>query len=253
MAEGGLGPEQLWLLEGLVAEGVRPAGAVVKPKVSIFIDCYMRHLNGAKAATEAGYSARSARQIAHRLLTSDDIRSELRRRLEERHRDAQVSVAGILELMRKLAHADIRMAYRPDGSLKPVHEMPDELAARIAGIETEERLSLNGIDLDDDVVAALRQALAALGVDLDARLELTMVRVRKVKWWDPNKAVEMLGRYRKMLGGDTPPASPPILQLPEALARRLAAPGDDAIDVTPTPARDDAVASRGANGVREGE
>jgi hypothetical protein len=77
-------------------------------------------------------------------------------------------------------------------------------------------------------------------------LELQLVRVRKVKWWDPAKAADMLGRYHKMFGNDAPPALPPILQLPEDVARRLRppAPGDDAVDITPPLAR--------ANGVREG-
>ncbi len=65
-----------------------------------FIDEYLVDRNGAQAAIRAGYSASCARQTAHRLLTHDDIRVVIDRRLEdlaERHRiDRETVLEGLL-------------------------------------------------------------------------------------------------------------------------------------------------------------
>ena len=48
-----------------------------------FLEEYAVDGNGAAAAVRAGYSARSARQIANRLLTKDDIQQALKARQDE--------------------------------------------------------------------------------------------------------------------------------------------------------------------------
>jgi hypothetical protein len=228
--------KQLWLLKGLVDEGVEAGGAREKleARQSAFIDHYLEHLNGAKAATLAGYSERSARQIAHRLLTNVDIRRELRRRLEERVRERQLSFDGVLDLIRKLAQSDQRTLYRADGSFKPPQDWPDDIAPRVAGVETEESWSVNGLELTERQAEILRAALHAAGVKVGEIAELVMVRVVKLKLWDPNKAAELLARYRKILQQEEPPPAPPLLQVPQAAAereRRRYLPGDDAVPV----------------------
>ncbi len=52
----------------------------IKPKYAAFVDNFMVHYNGTRAAIEAGYSARSAATIAHRMLRIDDIAAEITRR-----------------------------------------------------------------------------------------------------------------------------------------------------------------------------
>ena len=220
---------QLWLLKGLVEEGVEEGGAreQLEPRPSAFIDHYLAHLNGAKAATFAGYSARSARQIAHRLLTNVDIRRELRRRLEERQRERQLSFEGVLDLLRKLAQSDSRTLYRADGSFKPPRDWPDDIAPRVAGVETEETWAVNGLELAPRQAEVLRAALREAGVQVGEIAELVMTRTVKVKLWDPNKAAEVLARYRKILQADVPPPPPPMIPIAEgSFPQRL--PGDGA-------------------------
>lgn len=52
-------------------------------KQRAFINAYLRHWNGTKAAIEAGYSERSARQIASENLSKPDIFNEIERRRKE--------------------------------------------------------------------------------------------------------------------------------------------------------------------------
>ena len=65
-----------------------------------FIDEYVLCPNGAKAARRAGYSARTARQIATENLTKPYIRAEINRRLEAAHASANAALAFLSEQMR---------------------------------------------------------------------------------------------------------------------------------------------------------
>jgi hypothetical protein len=53
------------------------------PKEEVFLEGYLTHWNGARAAREAGYDAKSARQTAHELLTKPYIIAAKEERLKE--------------------------------------------------------------------------------------------------------------------------------------------------------------------------
>lgn len=50
----------------------------MRPRQSRFVDEYLTDRNGAAAAVRAGYSRRTARQIAHELLTKPDVAAAVR-------------------------------------------------------------------------------------------------------------------------------------------------------------------------------
>ena len=52
-----------------------------------FCDEYLVDLNGTQAAIRAGYSARSARQIADRNMSNDDIRNYIDERMKEKEKE----------------------------------------------------------------------------------------------------------------------------------------------------------------------
>lgn len=59
---------------------------------SRFLDFYLSHFNGSRAAVEVGYSKRSAPQTAHDILNRHDVRTHLKlRRLEHSERVGDVS------------------------------------------------------------------------------------------------------------------------------------------------------------------
>lgn len=51
---------------------------------------------------------------------------------------AQITVERVLTEAARLAFADVRQLYRPDGSLIPPHELSDDVAAAISGIDVQE-------------------------------------------------------------------------------------------------------------------
>lgn len=75
-------------------------------------------------------------------------------------------VQRVLDELRCLALADLRQAFDETGKLKPIHQMPEEVARAIAGIETVE--------------------IGSAGF------------TRKLKMNDKNKSLELIGKSLKM-------------------------------------------------------
>ena len=71
----------------------------VTPKQKRFCDEYLIDTDGAKAAIRAGYSAKSAKQIANELLTKPDLRAYIDERLGEMQ---SKTIADATEVMQYL-------------------------------------------------------------------------------------------------------------------------------------------------------
>ena len=79
---------------------------------------------------------------------------------------SRIMVKAILEELKRIGFVDIRKAYSETGALKPMAEIPTEVAAAIVSVETEEML---------------------VGGEL-------VGQVRKVKFSDKLRALELLGK-----------------------------------------------------------
>lgn len=55
--------------------------------------------------------------------------------IENRHEYAK---AKILREVERIAHSDVRKLYNEDGTMKPVHEWPADIAASVAGLDVSE-------------------------------------------------------------------------------------------------------------------
>jgi Terminase small subunit len=110
--------------------------------------------------------------------------------------------ATVRELGR-IAHCDIRKFYDEHGHLKPLHELPDDLAACIASIEVVRRRVI-GVD-----VASAGPAASETGGTFEV--------VYKVRFWNKLQALELLGRHQGLFREDAqqPIAHVPAFCLPE--------------------------------------
>ena len=66
-------------------------------KQAAFVHEYLIDRNGAAAAVRAGYSQNAARQIAHRLLTNDDVAAALAAGEEQIAHDAEINRRKVME------------------------------------------------------------------------------------------------------------------------------------------------------------
>lgn len=73
-----------------------------------FIDEYILEPNATQAAIKAGYSPRTARSQGQRLLTKDDIKAEIKERLEARRTEKVMATDEILEMLTAIARGEAR-------------------------------------------------------------------------------------------------------------------------------------------------
>ncbi len=136
------------------------ADAKLTPKQAKFVQEYLRDRNGTQAAIRCGYSKKTARQQGARLLSKAAVREAVNTRVEKDAARFELDRDEMLRELRRIATADLSQAFDESGSLKKLHEIPEDVRRAIAGLEHNEfgpKLKLW------DKNAALKMALTHLG------------------------------------------------------------------------------------------
>lgn len=104
------------------------------PKQAAFCEEYLIDLNATQAAIRAGYSGKTARSQAQRMLTNVDIKNEVLRLMGNRSDEVTVTAAQVLKEFVALAFYDIRkIAAVSINCPADIAKLPDELGKCIAG------------------------------------------------------------------------------------------------------------------------
>ncbi|MFG1350114.1 terminase small subunit [Xanthobacter autotrophicus] len=114
------------------------------PRQRRFVEEYLVDLNATQAAIRAGYSRWTAVKIGSENLIKPDIAREIQRAMDERSARTGITAERVLQELARIAFFDIRKAFNPDGSMKPLDQLDDETAAAIAGLEVAEILNEDG-------------------------------------------------------------------------------------------------------------
>ncbi|MGY2271036.1 MULTISPECIES: terminase small subunit [Pseudomonas] len=77
-----------------------------------FVDEYLIDLNATQAAIRAGYSKRTARQIADQNLSKLDIKAALEKRMQSRSARTEITQDMVLRELAKIGFSDIRKVVR---------------------------------------------------------------------------------------------------------------------------------------------
>jgi phage terminase small subunit len=102
-----------------------------------FVAEYLVDLNATQAAIRAGYSPASARQVAGRMMTNDDIAAAIAEAQAARGRRIEVTADRVVLELARVAFGDPRrvMSWGPGGvKLRPSAELADEEAAIVADV-----------------------------------------------------------------------------------------------------------------------
>lgn len=156
----------------------------VSDRRRLFIDAYALEPNATRAAIAAGYSRKTAKNQGSRLLADANLRELIRTKLDRASAIADISIERTLKEIARIAYADVRKLYNRDGSLRPIHELDEDTAAQIAGVEVEEhKLNLpasrqKNLELEDDEEGELERP---------AMLSIT----RKVRRFSKERALDM--------------------------------------------------------------
>jgi len=110
----------------------------------LFAQEYLANGRDATAAYVKTYPKCHTRNLANRkactLLSDPIVRKIINEKLEEQRERTQITADKILQELLLIARSDISLAYNEDGTLKPIHEIPEEVRRAISGIETLEVL-----------------------------------------------------------------------------------------------------------------
>lgn len=170
-------------------------------KHEAFARRYVVHFNAQRASRETGFAGDYGAQ----LLTRDDIATRVRELNEAMLQAVDITAARVMLEMARVAFSDIRAIYAEDGSLKPIHELDDDAAASIAGMDFEEELVPDG--WEENLATGEREK------------KWKRVRTVKVKRFAKDASLGLLAKHFKLVGDE----GDGVNALASALADRLKA------------------------------
>lgn len=142
---------------------------------SVFVAEYLVDLNATRAALRAGYRAKHIEEMARQVMARPHVRAAVDEALARRASRVEVKADDVLRALLRSLNSDIRQAFGEDGCLKPIRELPDDVALAIASVEVDEIWEGRGE-------------------------ERTQVGVtRKVKFWSKDKAIELALKHLGLL------------------------------------------------------
>jgi phage terminase small subunit len=103
-----------------------------------FCEEYLIDLNATQAAIRAGYSEKTAYSIASENLIKPEVQEYIQDRQKELQAKTEVTQMRVLKELARVAFLDIRKFYDDNGKLKQPHELDDDAAAALAGIDVTE-------------------------------------------------------------------------------------------------------------------
>lgn len=163
---------------------------------------YSRTKNSMKAAIAVDLHPAYGTQLA--------VRPEIRARIAELTdgllKASDITATRVMQELARVAFADVRKVFRDDGTLIPIHELDDDAAASIAGIEHDTK----------------HEIIKEREIDLATGEEITISRVietrtAKIKRFDKNNALTVLAKHYKIIGDE----GDGVDALASALADRL--------------------------------
>ena len=122
------------------------AVAKLNPQQQAFVQEYLVDLNATQAAIRAGYSQKSARSMASQLLTKLNIQEAIAAARIRQQERTQITADRVLLEVARLSFYDPRKFFRDDGSPLGIHELDDDTAAALAGMDVIEQFEGSGQD-----------------------------------------------------------------------------------------------------------
>ena len=138
--------------------------ANLTPKQQRFVAEYLIDLNATQAAIRAGYSEKTADSIGLQLLRKTQVAEAIAGAKAERSEQTQINSAYILKRLVEIDQMDVLDIMDDNGNVKPIKDWPKIWRQYISNIET--------ISLEDEAGW-----------------------LKKIKWPDKVKNLELLGRH----------------------------------------------------------
>ncbi|MDT0134447.1 MULTISPECIES: terminase small subunit [Providencia] len=143
-------------------------------KQEAFCREYLIDLNATQAAIRAGYSEKTANEQGSQNLVKLSIQKRIQELMNDRSERLEITADYVLNRLVEIDQMDVLDILHDDGGIKPIHEWPKVW-----------RTSLSGMDL------------AEMFESKDGERDLVGI-MKKIKWPDKVKNLEMIGRHRSV-------------------------------------------------------
>jgi len=161
-------------------------------KQRLFVVEYLIDLSASEAAIRAGYSKSTGPKLLANPLVSLAIKQET----EDRSRRTRITADTVLQELMKIARVDVGELFKPDGTLRPIHEIPETVRRAISSFEYDKKNGVGRVRLADKM-KALELLGKHLGIytekievtndSLAERLAKTRKRMEKDGYKFPNR------------------------------------------------------------------
>lgn len=183
------------------------AHRLANEKHEAFARHYARTFNAEKAALAVDMHPRTGSMLAAR----PEVQARIAELNDSKLRAADITAERVMLELGRVAFADVRKVFRDDGTLIPIHELSDDAAASIAGIEHETHVKISP-------KVTRKEIDLATGEETEVtENEITHVRTAKIKRFDKNNALTVLAKHYKIIGDE----GDGVNALASALADRL--------------------------------
>ncbi|ENP0422095.1 terminase small subunit [Edwardsiella piscicida] len=145
--------------------------AKLTDKQELFAREYLKDLNATQAAIRAGYSEKTAKEQAARLLTNVNVQTFVAELKATRVEQTGIDAAYVLRRLVEIDQMDVLDIMTDDMSLKPVSDWPASWRRYLSGFDLAEMFEGRGDD---------REMVGIL---------------KKIKWPDKVKNLELLGKH----------------------------------------------------------
>ncbi|MDE9495749.1 terminase small subunit [Xenorhabdus bovienii] len=135
-------------------------------KQEMFCREYLVDLNATQAAIRAGYSEKTANRIAAQLLSKLDIQNRISELKTGRNEEVGINATYVLKRLVEIDQMDVLDILTDGGKLKPVKDWPKVWRTTLSGLEV-----------------------------LEVESEDTGALLKKIKWPDKVKNLELLGKH----------------------------------------------------------
>lgn len=143
-----------------------PEAVELTARQSRFVDEYLLEPNATQAAIKAGYSRKGANTAAARLLANVRIKAVLQQRMDQRADRTQIDADYVLHRLHTIDQLDIIDILDDAGNVRPLRDWPK----------------------------AWRQSITAADLH-EMQAGDVMTVVRKIKWPDKLKTLELIGKH----------------------------------------------------------
>ena len=158
--------------------------AKLTKKQEVFCQEFLVDLNATQAAIRAGYSKKTARQVASENLSKLYIQEKIQMLMDKRAKRTELTADRVLAEIMKLAFSNISDYVKFDDGYVTIKKKSDEFTREeLACISEVSKIITHKKYGEKNVVV-------------------------KFKLYDKKGALELLGKHLKLFGQDTPPSQP---------------------------------------------